>query len=384
MGPDKEWRQDEPETFTREVLDRFRETLAAPGNPDLRAGISCIFSVLQSPPDILAESVRRVLKASEESGVPILITLDGLIWWERRPDLWNWWDPEMPGYDPENVHNVEWTGWSPDSAVAIGWRNWGSQMRVAPAQNIASKRVVDETVSRMAPLAGIIAEWYASLPEDRKFLFGGVKVGWEASIGYNSYFYPDGNAIRQAHPDDANHDPTTSLDLTQGLSGGVAQLGYAAIRTASIKSSGTITRDDIGKVVQQYLEKLAQTAVEAGVPRHKVFTHQGGVYAPWDKHLPFWPAVNEWSIPGWSFYAADPADAGELPALLSESASDRWAASEWWWGAADKDGWRSNFERTLRFRDCRFICVYNWNQGSFERETEGHQAVRELIADWQE
>ena len=41
-----------------------------------------------------------------------------------------------------------------------------------------------------------------------------------------------------------------------------------------------------------------------------VFTHQGGTYAPWENHLPFWPAFNRWSSPGWSFYNVGPARPG--------------------------------------------------------------------------
>ena len=110
------------------MFDEVANTLRASENPRLRVGVSFVFNTLETPTNILAQSLRRLLAASEESGVPVLVTLDGQNWWQHRPDLWNWWDPSLPGYNPSNVFNVEWTGWSPTQAVKVCWRNWGTQM----------------------------------------------------------------------------------------------------------------------------------------------------------------------------------------------------------------------------------------------------------------
>ena len=125
-------------------------------------------------------------------------------------------------------------------------------------------------------------------------------------------------------------------------------------------------------------------ADELGLPRDSVFTHQGGNYDPWDQHLPFWPALNRWSSPGWSFYNAGPREAGSLNSEMRAAWRQRWAAAEWWWGGATAADWEDHFRQTLSFRDCRFICVYNWNQGMFEKAVPGHEAVRKLVAEWRE
>src|ERR1039457_233171 len=142
IAPESAWNQNHPESFSRAQFDEVANILRAPENPRLRIGVSYIFSTLETPTNILAQSLRRLLAASEESGVPVLVTLDGQNWWQHRPDLWNWWDPNLPGYNPSNVFHVEWTGWSPTQAVKVGWRNWGTQRRVAPAPNIASPTVL--------------------------------------------------------------------------------------------------------------------------------------------------------------------------------------------------------------------------------------------------
>jgi hypothetical protein len=384
IAPASAWNQNRPETFTRAVFDQVVRTLHAPENPRLRVGVSFIFNTLETPTNVLARGLRRLLAGSEESGVPVLVTLDGQNWWQHRPDLWNWWDPGMPGYHPSNVFNVEWTGWSPTQAVKVCWRNWGKQHRVAPAPNLASPKVLAAHLEGVRALVPILAEWEGRLPASRKWLFGGVKLGWEAGIGYNAYYYPDGNRYYERWPHDPSHDPTNSLAPAKGLSGGLCQLGYAAVKSAGIKDRGEITRDDIGRVTQRYLAKLCRAVNEAGLPRDSVFTHQGGTYAPWEKHLPFWPAFNDWSSPGWSFYGCGPGEPAPLEAEMKTAGRRRWVAAEWWWGGATAADWEDHFRQTLRFRDCRFICVYNWNMGMFENATPGHEAVRMLVTEWRQ
>jgi hypothetical protein len=316
--------------------------------------------------------------------VPVLVTLDGQNWWQHRPDLWNWWDPNGAGYNPSNVFNVEWTGWSPTQAVKVCWRNWGRQLRVVPAPNIASPKVVAAHLEGVRALAPIILEWQRRLPASRRWLFGGVKLGSEAGVGYNAFYYPDGNRYQEQWPHDWSHDPTNGLAPAKGLSSGVCQLGYAAVRSAGLKDRGEITREDIARVTQQYLERLCREAHAAGLPREALFTHQGGTYAPWERHLPFWPAFNRWSLPGWSFYHGGPREAAPLEAEMKAAKQERWAAAEWWWGGASAADWEKHLRSTLSFRDCRFICVYNWNQGMFKDSAAGQEAVRRLVGDWRE
>ncbi|HSA09308.1 MAG TPA: hypothetical protein P5205_02960 [Candidatus Paceibacterota bacterium] len=384
IAPGAPWNQNRPGTFTRAVFDEVVHTLQAPDNPRLRIGVAFIFSTLETPTDTLVQSLRRLLAASEDSGVPVLVALDGQNWWQHRPDLWNWWDPTGAGYNPSNVYNVEWTGWSPTQAVKVGWRNWGSQLRVVPAPNIASPAVIAAHLEGVRALVPVIVEWQRRLPASRRHLFGGVKLGSEAGIGYNAYYYPDGNRYLEQWPHDWSHDPTNLLSPAKGLSCGVCQLGYAAVKTAGLKDRGEITREDIGRVTQLYLEQLCRLARKLGLPRDAIFTHQGGTYDPWEKHLPFWPAFNRWSSPGWSFYHGGPREAVPLEAELKAAGRRRWAAAEWWWGGANSAEWEDHFRSTLAFRDCRFICVYNWNQGMFQKAVAGQEAVRNLVRTWRD
>lgn len=366
----------------RAILEGVKAAIAPPEHPSISIGVSFIYSVMARTPDNLELCVRALLDAAETAMVPVLITLDGQNWWENRPDLWNWWDPEKPGYDPANVANVEWTGWSSETAVKVGWRNWGAQMRVAPAQNISSPKVIEATHAPLRRILPIIAAWYARLPGDRKHLCIGVKLGWEAGIGYNAYHYPAGNTYIERWPTDASHDPQTGLDPHKGLSGGVAQIGYAAVKTAGVKSSGELTRHDVARAVQNYLAGLAKLAHDAGMPPHLVVVHQGGTYAPYDRHLPYDAAFNAWSTPGWSFYFVDPAEAGPLDQAMGSARRTRWAAAEWFWPGNTAQEWQDHLERTLRFLDCRYVCIYNWDQGGVSTQPEAIEGIRRTIGFW--
>ncbi len=371
-GPDR-WHQARPEGFTAESLREMVQVLGTRGNASLRLGAGFMFSILERDLATTAESLRRMLAASLEADVPVVVGLDGENWWESRPDLWNWWDRSLPGYDPANRMNVEWSGWGPEHAVKIGWRNWGHQVRVRPAPNLESPGFLAEHWRAYDVLIPIVMEWYRRLPAGRRYLLGGVKLGWEASINVNAFYYTDGNAIFERSPTDASQDPTVR-DPSQGWTFGQAPLGYAAVWTAGLKRSGSLTAQDIERVVQRYLERLARAAHERGVPRHLLFTHQGGTYEPWERHLSFRPAINAYSIPGWSFYSHDPAESGSLGDDLTAAGREQWAAAEWWRGAGSEAGWRERFLATLRFRRCRMVCVFNWD--GLRRDANALAAVR--------
>ncbi len=379
-APGVAWSAGHPQSFTAERFEEIPNTLACPENPLLRIGVTFVFDFFRYDPKALRESLERFLALSEETGIPVLVQLDGQNWWGYRSDLWNWWDPRAPGYNPANVLNVEWTGWEAECAVKICWRNWGRQVRVLPAPNLASPAVLKAHREALDKLVPVITAWWQQLPTDRKYLLGGVKVGHEAGIGYNAYHYPDGNRYLE-QPVEA--DPQYGLDLDRGLGGGLAQLGYAAVKTAGIADHGAITREQIGEVTRRYLAFLSRACVENGLPPSLVYTHQGGTYAPWGKHLPFTAACNPHATPGWSFYGLDPRAAKGMEDAFARQGNERWAAVEWWWGAPGEAGWYRHFRDTLTHGDCRFISIFNWNCGfSFKREAAGQRALRRLVETW--
>lgn len=382
-APNVKWKVARPSSFKRQAIDEIVAKVAAPENEQMRLGISFIFDYLSADLDSVSQSLDRFMALSQQTGVPILINLDGINWMGGRPDLWNWWDPSQPGYHPDNRRNVEWTDWQETSAIKISWRNWGRQLRVLPAPNLASPAVVEAQLAAQQRLVPQVLKWYRQLPARKKYLFGGLKVGHEASIGVNAYYYKEGNRYLEQKPTDPGLDPLESYRPEGGLSAGLTQLGYAALKTAGIKSQGRITREDLGQVVAQYLQTLSRHARELGLPRHLIYTHQGDTFAPWEQHLSFAAAVNPYSLPGWSFYNTDPARAGDLGQVLDRQDTSGWAAVEWWWGGTSKQEWVDHLHRTLTYKNCRFLTVYNW-ENMLEKDPNGIAAVREVIGSWKE
>ena len=365
-APSQDWGQGRPATVVPRLFTDVTDALAvAPdgGTPRRRLGASFIISYHDGPGrDRLTEIVRRLLALSVETDVPVLLTLDGQNWWDGRPDLWNWWDENAPGYDPANVHNVEWTGPGPEHAVKVCWRNWGRQLRVRPMPNLHSPRFRESSRAELTHFAGVVLEFMRKLPPEKRHLVPGVKVGWEASIGIHSFHFPNGNALYEAHPRDESHDPQQNHNMAKDFAAGFVPLGYAALASERDprRPPGPVTLADHERLVGDYIRFLAATTRAVGFEPHEIFLHAGGQYAPWPLHYTHRTAITPDGVPGYSLYDTLPDDAGDLRATLAEARRDDWCAAEWLTKAKTADGWAHDLERTLSFGHCRSVTIYNW------------------------
>lgn len=104
---------------TQESFQQIADIFGKSKDKKIAVGAGFIISALNLKPFDAALQLRRYLSLSEQFELPVIVQLDGEQWWDNRPDLWNWWDENKPGYNPENRKNVEWTAWTPDSAVKI-------------------------------------------------------------------------------------------------------------------------------------------------------------------------------------------------------------------------------------------------------------------------
>jgi hypothetical protein len=206
----------------------------------------------------------------------------------------------------------------------------------------------------------ILRQWRDRLPPEKRGLFPGVKIGWEASVGINSYYYPGGNAFLENFPNDPSHDPTAGLDMREDFAGGLAPLGYAALTSKGWQHPGPVTLADQERITSDYLAFLARVCRQAGLRRGQVWTHAGGQYAPWGLHYSHRVAINPDSLPGWSLYGVAPAEAGDLGASLTKAGLEDWCAAEWLPSASTATQWAAAYEQTLSFRRCRFLSLYNW------------------------
>jgi hypothetical protein len=356
-----------------EQVGEIADLVPNPADSPYKSGGSYIINCLQYSNEIGLNKLNAYLDAAEARNVPVMVQLDVENWLADVPQLWNWWDPSGPGYDPANKENVEWTSWESSDAVKVCWRNWGRQLRVLPMPNYMSpeyRQICHQAYDVYIP---VILSWWENLPESRKDIFVGVKIGWESSIGLNSFHYPNGNYYIETWPDDESHDPTYGVNGSNPPAYGVQQIGYAALKTSGLKTSGSITESDLAAVTGMHLEDLAQKANSLGVPREKLFTHSW----PFDAGGTNMAAVNQYSCPGWSRYTSSNSSMRsfepDIDAAINASDAPYWGFSETWYqGYNSAANWELFFRNNLDQR-CRFICLYNWDR------MRGNSAILDAI-----
>lgn len=345
------------------VASNFAELPA--GN--IRTGCAITFNSMgYSDPSIVANALASALSIAQTRSVPVFICLDVEQWLGGHPELWNWWDPNRPGYSSSNANNVEWYGWSNSSAIKISWRNWGGQSRVLPAPNLMSPEYRALSRTQFKRYIPTIMNWYNSLPVNKKYLFVGLKVGWESSIGTtNAVYHPNGNNYLETWPTDPSHDPVWSYN---GLppSFGFAQIGYAALKSSGIKTSGLITEADLAEVIHMHLNDLTSLAASLGVPRTKMFTH---VQPGWETgDLEYKASYTNYSCPGFSCYGFTDIRqqlSDRVGAAVTKSLANGAPA----WGMVEAGPSNDyNFMYQLLHKgfaadtSCRLISFYNWKE----------------------
>jgi hypothetical protein len=360
----EEWKEPEQFIFINGIdlefhYERIRNLFGTQAGKQIAVGQSFILYCFERPREVMLDHLNKHLSYSQLYEIPVLIQLDAVTFMDARPDLWNWWDPAMVGYDPGNKMNVEWTSWSPDDAVKIGWLNWGTQIRLNPMPNLMSSAYRHAVNQQMGEFVNIVMAWYQRLPEDKKWLFAGIKVTGEMAIGVNNWYYPDGNSYLDKDPSD---DPQAGIDVSVLPGRGVQTIGYAALKTAGIKSTGLIMGDDIALLAQIHSAFASKLCADAGFPRDKLFAHAGGI----GKDLE--ACINDYACPSWSFYsemAVHPADFIEALALLEKSDAPYFGIAEWSVGSTtDESRWSIPIREGLSIPKCRFFSIYENVVGS--------------------
>jgi hypothetical protein len=191
------WDEDIPESISQASIDLFLAALSGQrGSEKRRLCLGYQFNVLSGPLAPKLNALDNILALSEANNLPVVLTIDPFEFWDGMPQLWNFWNSSHPGYDPNNVMNVEWTGPSPANATSVSWANWGAQFRKAPCPNLSSVAFRAAAAEAMRPFLSRIADFDASLAlQGKLWLLAGVKCSWEASIGVNYFEYPNPNSF---------------------------------------------------------------------------------------------------------------------------------------------------------------------------------------------
>ena len=337
---------------TVDNYQRIADAFGEQSGKDIMVGRAILIYLLERPVDNLAASLNHHFELAEKYNVPLLVEIDPITFWKDVPWLWNWWNDSAPGYNPDNRDNVEWYGWGRENAVKIGWINWGTQVRMLPMANLLSPAYQNEVRQRMVVLLSETRKWYDSLPRDKKYLLGGIKLTGEMGLGFNNWYYPDGNSYLDRSE---SEDPTTGVSIYNVPARGVAQIGYAALTTAGIKFEGEITPEDIYEIESRFFKFIAGVASEFKFPRELLFLHSCGTLG--DKMT----CVQEGACPSWTFYFDMGLHPEETDAMESLAASDApyWAMAEWNIGDQTEDVWYETLKRCYSLPRLKFVTLFN-------------------------
>ena len=340
----------------------------------IAVGVGTIISYLATDPEETVRKLKHFLSTAEQYDLPVVIEMDGINWWQARPDLWNWWDENRPGYDPNNRKNVEWTDWTAESAVKIGWRNWGRQLRVDPMPNLMSPAYLEACHTEVKRLVPIIMDWWQALPADKKHLLVSVQMGVECSIGANNWYYPNGNTLWNKPEKD---DPMYGLNHEVLPGRGVQAIGYAAVSTLGLAKQGELKEAHVTRVVSRYVSDLCKIVSNLGVPRDRLFAHAGG----WKEgESIYFTALNPYACPGWSFYTHAKNPVKDLTAMeaLAKSEAPFWGAVEWLlFNVKEQSEWEDALHRFFVMPRLRYVQVRHW--GSIKNDAMAIKAIQILI-----
>ena len=367
------WDQRYPEIFNQSSIDEIRAAFPASGTSDRRLGVAFKFEPMSNQRDPfrtgrpeleryeqqVEASLRRLVDLAERNDLPIFVRIDTHRAWEIRSDLWNWWDPSLPGYNPQNVSNVEWSCWSATCATKASWQNWyglRGSIAKAPAPNLASPVFREAVAVQLRKLVDILANWYRRLPPERKYLLAGVSPTAELAIGVSSYFCPNGN-------DHVGVDaPVGCVDSVDSV-----QIGYAAAHAGGVTPGTRLTPQILDRLVGSYAAFVTRLVYNRGIPRNKIFNHTFGHHdghVRRDLSIPTGgAALTPYAAPSWSFYgwkARDPQRAPGLLSWLANNGGGYWGVLEWYPGAGGRQQWEPALEHNVSLDNQKVLVVNAW------------------------
>ena len=285
------------------------------------------------------ESIRSAFAAARIHGVAVMLHFDFHVAWQNRPDLWNWFDPAKPGYNPANRRNVEWFGWEGPPAKAR-YLNWGMPQRMAPPMCFTSEAVRAEWTRLIRHvICPTLKDELATLQAAGKgHLFAGVLVGSEPT--FDNYAHTDPETAKLAAEDGSP----------------LGQLGYRALLDRGY-GSGNPPKDihqALAGVIQETVAFWCRQFAEEGLPPSKLYPHVPAGAPIEMTCTPPWTAVNDWSRPGWSTYAVGPLERGFGP--LYETLAKR--ADPAWGGVEANTGMPGSMV------DCETYLGWHYNHGA--------------------
>jgi len=235
-----------------------------------------------------AAKLDTAFQQAEALDLPLLIHVDNEWFSDSRSDLWNWFDPTYPGYNPANRDNVEWSDWNTPSQVF--YLNWGQATKLRPRLCFESPRVRDEVSRRAQLIVGKVSQWRSRLAGlNKAYLLIGVDAGWETGV------------FNLTVPDWVPADGRLNLGFCT-----LAKRGFSATNPPANPEL------ELQNAVRDYAAFEAKPYSDAGIA---AYSHIAGYRdATVHQRSPLSTAINPYSLPGLSLYPGtyDPASVQAL------------------------------------------------------------------------
>jgi len=214
-------------------------------------------------PGKLPQVVAQAAQVALERGVAFHISIESHYYWATRPDLWNFYDPSQPGYNPANAANVEWSDWQ---GTPYRWRfiDWGApQMLDAPHMCYLSAEVRSEVGRLGGMLGNAVQSARAALAQaGHPELFSGITVDSEPSLDNYEVISVADPAMGQLMAADGA--PQVRLGYCS-----FTAMGFSAANPPPNLAAAAAAAN------QEFIRGWAQAVAGAGVPPGKLYTHIG-------------------------------------------------------------------------------------------------------------
>ena len=284
-------------------------------------GFGAMIPVWVPDESYIVQLIKQGFDTAKRANVAVHFNVDDLIGWDKRPDLWNWYDPAKRGYSLDNRKNVEWYDWGGTAnkrryLTPAGIPSQAPQMCYnSPAIQKEIARIIFQVVG-----PALRKEIEELKLENREYLFAGLTVGSEA--GYDDYSkIPELNLDQIPRRGDPLQMQVARLlrqiiPMMNEDKAPHSRLGYCSLTNAGYSKLNPPAdfNQALAGINQQLIQFWDKQLFDAGIPCSRIYTH---VAAPAlqddDNNAPIRIVFNPYARPGWTTYAIGALKTGFQP-----------------------------------------------------------------------
>lgn len=250
----------------------------------------------------VSTTINNIFAGAEEYNISILFSIDDNVNWTDMPQLWNWYNASLPGYNPNNRYNVEWYGWNgtPNKHQYITPEGIPIQ---SPEMCLNSPAVLQSIANIITQDIGpTFKQQLTKLQQENKsYLFAGIELGQEQGI-QNYSDVPELANVSQNTPEFLR---LASEWMAQD-NAPHSTLGYCALTNEGYNSTNPPSNftGDLESVNQQFIQYVAEEFADSGIPSSKLFTHVAADYGSVNQsgYAPISIAFDPYATPGFTTY----------------------------------------------------------------------------------